>query len=166
MKDVLFINSEDNHFPGIKEKDLGLIKWDIFFDAMRTAVGRRILIVDTCHSRNIAGDLDFHSLAKRSASSSFAVMASSHGNETSLEDPDQQHGLFTATLLKGLEGNADANQDNSIILEELFNYTHDIVVAVSRDEFSKHKNKDCGQKQQTPQLMAVDPLNLTTLGSY
>ncbi|MBN2071142.1 MAG: caspase family protein [Candidatus Krumholzibacteriota bacterium] len=50
------------------------------------------------------------------------VMAAASGMEISSYYPEQSHGIFTYFLLKGLQGLADSNGDNSITVGELFNY--------------------------------------------
>ncbi|MDD2332134.1 MAG: caspase family protein [Candidatus Cloacimonetes bacterium] len=52
----------------------------------------------------------------------FAVFSASEGAEFSSSYPEKQHGLFSYYLMKGLRGDADANGDKRITLEELQNY--------------------------------------------
>src|SRR3569623_1156126 len=53
----------------VDEARPSLLSWHDFFDALRNAAGRRLLIVDTCQARNIEGHVDAHALIKRSAAS-------------------------------------------------------------------------------------------------
>jgi uncharacterized caspase-like protein len=78
-----------------------LLSWLVFFDALRGAAGKRILIVDTCHAGRAEGSFDSHSLLKRSASSMFPLIVASKGEETSQEYPPAKHGLFTYALMTG-----------------------------------------------------------------
>ena len=121
-----------------------LISWESFFEALRSTAGRRLLVVDTCQAKNIAGTLDVHSLAKRSASASFALMAASQGTEESQEYPPGKHGLFTFALLEGLSGKGDGDGDGRITLDELFKFT----VGFVKD------NRPLKHLPQTPQLTA------------
>jgi WD40 repeat protein len=121
-----------------------LITWQSFFEALRGTAGRRLLIVDTCQAKNIAGTLDIHSLAKRSASANFALMAASSGTEDSQEYPPAKHGRFTHALLQGLSGKADTNTDNKVTLNELFTYTSKFV----------QSNRLAKSHPQTPHLTA------------
>ncbi len=51
------------------------------------------------------------------------VFASSGAEETSLEDEAWGHGAFTVSLLAALTGKADSDQDGSVSLKELVQYT-------------------------------------------
>lgn len=130
-----------------------LIHWSVFFDALRRVAGRRILVVDTCHARNIAGPLDLQPLRKRSATSRFSIVFASRGNEASQEYAAARHGLFTYALLEGLGGPADADGDGLITLDEAFRYTLPVV--------GRLRNPSMGS--QTPQLLAPVPLGSTAL---
>jgi hypothetical protein len=79
-----------------------LIGWLPFFEILRNAAGRRLMIVDTCQARNISGRFADYSLVKRSASSHIAFILASKGDEESQEYTPAQHGLFTFALLEGL----------------------------------------------------------------
>ena len=133
-----------------------LISWEPFFEALRTTAGRRLLVVDTCQARNIAGTFDLHSLAKRSASASFALMAASRGDEESQEYPPGKHGLFTYALLQGLAGKGDGDGDGKITLAELFDFTAQFVEA----------NRVMKTHAQTPQLTAPGMLGDMVLAHH
>jgi hypothetical protein len=125
-----------------------LLRWDFFVDQLRRTAGRRLLIVDTCSSAAVGGTFDAHTLAKRSMSSNFALMAASRGNEESQELASAQHGLFTFGLLEALRTHYDPNNDGVVSLSEAFEYTFDKVQQL--------RNKAVGA--QTPQLSAPDIL--------
>jgi uncharacterized caspase-like protein len=129
-----------------------LIHWSVFFEALRQAAGRRVLIVDTCHARGIEGKLDLHSLVKRSASSLFSLVVATKANEMSQEFRDGRHGLFTYALLESLRGKSDADGDGFVTLLEAFNHAVPIV--------EKHRHHSLAQ---TPQLHAPWPLERTVL---
>ncbi len=126
------------------EKVTSLIPWTVFFDALRDAAGRRILIVDTCQARSIEGKLEVHSLMKRSAASQFALIVASKGNEESQEYEPARHGLFTYALLSALKHYADANRDGWVSLKEIFDYALPIVEEL--------RYKQTGP--QTPQMVS------------
>jgi WD40 repeat protein len=125
-----------------------LLSWTDFFDHMRKAAGRRILIVDTCQAKSIFGEFDSRSLRKRSAASLFPLLLASKGDEFSQEYESAQHGLFTHALLEGLRGLADANHDRKVTLAEL----HDFSVPLVK------KLHDPSAGEQTPQLIAPGTL--------
>jgi WD40 repeat protein len=121
-----------------------LIPWTAFFDALRATPGRRLLIVDTCQARNIEGRFEAHSLMKRSAASQFSLMLASKGNEESQEHPTAKHGLFTYSLLQGMQAPA-----GRLTLPEWFAKTATIL--------EKERDKRVGP--QTPQLIVPPALN-------
>jgi hypothetical protein len=125
-----------------------LVNWQVFFDALRQSAGRRVLIVDTCSSSAIEGTFDAHSLAKRSVSSSFALLAASKGSEESQETASERHGLFTYGLLEALRTGFDPNGDGAVSLSEAFEYAFDRVQEL--------RNKAVGP--QTPQFVSPEVL--------
>jgi WD40 repeat protein len=130
-----------------------LLPWTTFFNGLRMAAGRRLLIVDTCQAANIEGRFESHSFMKRSAASLFSLMLASKGGEYSQEDPETGHGLFTYSLLESIRRNPDRNNDGLLTQEELFASAALIVDA-------RH-DREVGP--QTPQLVAPEPLGNTPL---
>ena len=51
-----------------------------------------------------------------------ALFMSSKGQENSLEDSGLRSGVFSHFLIKGLKGEADADHDKIISIEELYDY--------------------------------------------
>jgi hypothetical protein len=129
-------------------KITSLIPWTAFFDALRDAAGRRILIVDTCQARSIEGKFEAHSLMKRSAASQFALIVASKGDEESQEYAPAKHGLFTYSLLNALKPDADSNRDGWVSLKEVFDLVLPIV------EELRHKQAG----PQTPQMVSPQVL--------
>ena len=130
-----------------------LIRWTAIFDALRQSAGRRILVVDTCHARDVEGRLDLRSLGKRSAAAQFSLVLAAQGHEASQEYPPARHGLFTHALLEGLRGAADADGDGLVTLGEAFGF------AVRQVE----RLRDRALGPQTPQLLTPEPLTRTIL---
>ncbi len=56
------------------------------------------------------------------ASQSMVVISAAAGNQISNAMPEKRHGLFTYYFLKGLQGEADANKDGGVDVEELYAY--------------------------------------------
>jgi len=107
---------------------------------------KAILFVDACHSGGIGSDFrggeipdlysDFYDKIKDMTGK--VVFTSSRARQLSQEDPKLGHGLFTYYLLEGLRGNADENNDDKIILNEISNYVYDKVrIATSSATSSK-----------------------------
>ncbi len=134
-------------------KASSLVSWQEFFEVIRRTAGRRLLIVDTCEAKNMAGTFDAHSLKKRSAASLFALLVAAQGNEKSQEYPNKRHGLFTYALLEGLKGEADKDHDQRISLEEAFAFAVPMVEQL--------RNKQEGL--QTPDLLAPPILRTVPL---
>lgn len=130
-----------------------LLPWTTFFNGLRMAAGRRLLIVDTCQAANIEGRFESHSFMKRSAASLFSLMLASKGGEYSQEDPETGHGLFTYSLLESIRRNPDHDNDGLLTQQELFASAALIVDA-------RH-DREVGP--QTPQLVAPEPLGDTPL---
>ena len=130
------------------EKPFSLLSWEVLFDALRRAAGRRLLIVDTCQANSVQGTLDIHSLKKRSASAYFSLLAASKGSEESQEYEAGQHGLFTYALLQGLGGKGDQDKNGLVTLDELFSFTQSFV----------ENNREWRNKPQTPQMQTLDSL--------
>jgi WD40 repeat protein len=133
-----------------------LISWSVFFDALRKSSGRRILIVDTCNASNIEGKLKTFALAKRSATSKFALVVASKGDEESQEYLPAKHGLFTYALLSSLDKSADSNHDDFLSLEELYKSSY---TKVERLRFKK-------AGPQTPQLISIPILSASKIFSF
>ena len=72
----------------------------------------------------------------------FTVFSASSGSEISGSLPEADHGLFSYFLMKGLEGDADANNDRKITNGELHNY---VLSNVTRQAVRLGR-------EQTPQL--------------
>ncbi len=53
---------------------------------------------------------------------SFTVITASQNDQISSSNPDLQHGIFSYYLMKGMEGDADANRDGKITLGEMQAY--------------------------------------------
>jgi hypothetical protein len=52
----------------------------------------------------------------------FTVISASQSDQISSSSPDLQHGIFSYFLMKGMEGDADANRDGKITLGEMRDY--------------------------------------------
>lgn len=130
------------------EKGESLVSWTSFFEALRGAAGRRLLIVDTCHAGSAEGSFDSHSLMKRSASSLFPLIVASKGEEKSQEYLPGKHGLFTYALMSALAPAADADGDLLVSLKEAFRFAVPIV--------DQLRDKSVGG--QTPQMVVPQVL--------
>ncbi len=90
----------------------------------------KMIFADACYSGGLRSG---KSTASPSALRNGNVMLflSSRDNEKSIERSGMRNAYFTAYLLSGLRGKADANGDKVITARELFRYVHSGVVKVS-----------------------------------
>jgi uncharacterized caspase-like protein len=95
-----------------------VIKWRVLQDALEETAGRRILLVDTCHSGNAFNAR----LVKDASDAKITIISATDSESFAQELPDLKHGVFTYALLEGLKGKADSNQDNLIKIKELDSY--------------------------------------------
>lgn len=95
---------------------------------LKRVPGKRILVLDTCHSGAADGRSDPFALAKRSASAQIAVLSASQGDEESYEIPQNtagtapRHGAFTYALMEALSGKAAPGQGGAVTLQSAFKY--------------------------------------------
>ncbi len=98
---------------------------------------RKIFIADACNSggfTNIRGEV---SGFEQGMGEGTIVMTASNKGEKALEDPTLKHGLFTYYLLKGLQGEANNDNDKRISITELKKYIDDNVPNKARELGSK-----------------------------
>lgn len=105
---------------------------------------QKLVLGDACHSGSlIGGEFSPDMLAAKEPSvgdmlnkyykafdnceSGMALFMSSKGAEVSLEDTGLRSGVFSHFLIKGLKGEADANNDKIVSIEEEFNYVREKV---------------------------------------
>jgi WD40 repeat protein len=130
-------DSNQRYFYLPKDVDLDEMKGTgVAFEEIKSTLenisGKVLLFIDTCHSGNIMGDLvkskggalDIDKLANElsSADKGILVYASSKGTQDSLESHDWKNGAFAKSIVEGLNGKADLNQDNKITSTELDSY--------------------------------------------
>jgi len=94
------------------------IRWSAFQDALARSAGRRILLVDTCHSSNAFNPR----LIKDAADQDIVVITSTDGETLAQEHERYGHGVFTYALLEGLSGKADTFKDGRVTITELHTY--------------------------------------------
>jgi uncharacterized caspase-like protein len=79
-------------------------------------------------------------------SETMAVFSAATGEQVASAWPERQHGVFTYWLLKGLRGEADADADGAVTVDELDRYVR---ATVSRSAAAL-------DREQTPQVVARD----------
>ena len=111
------------------------------------------VFLDTCYSGAsrteellVAARPIFIEAQEQDIPPNFTIFSASSNTETAKVLEEAEHGLFSYYMMKGLEGEADANSDNQITNGELFAF---INKNVSR------------QANQTPQLNGIEDQVLT-----
>jgi hypothetical protein len=104
----------------------------------------KLCIADACHSGSLLAQradrdkemIDTYYKALSEASGGTALLMSSKADEDSLESTPLRQGVFSHFLLRGIKGEADANGDKIVTIQELFNYVEHAV-----DSFAKENNR-------------------------
>jgi uncharacterized caspase-like protein len=96
------------------------------------------VFLDTCYSGTTRGtDMLIASrpiaikAIQKSIPKGFTVMTAAAGDQTAKPLEEAKHGMFSYFLMKGMEGDADANNDNQITAGELHQYVQQNVVQQS-----------------------------------
>ncbi len=107
-----------------------LVSWQEIQNALVKGLGRKILLIDTCH----AGNAFNPRLLKDSADQNIIVLSATDADNVSIEMKELGHGVFTYSLLKGLKGKADMfDEDNrkKITFKELDAYVSLLVAQLT-----------------------------------
>lgn len=106
---------------------------------LATRARHKLVIADACHSGSLSSGISAgqglaakgmdEKLARyyealNEAHGGTALFLSSKGIEYSLEDGGLRSGVFSHFLIRGLEGEADNNNDDMVTISELFNFVH------------------------------------------
>ncbi len=96
------------------------------------------VFLDTCYSGTTRGpDMLIASrpiairAKEQAVPDGFTVMTAAAGDQTAKPLEEAKHGMFSYFLMKGMEGDADANQDNQITAGELHEYVQQNVIQQS-----------------------------------
>ena len=68
----------------------------------------------------------------KNINNNLTVFTSASGDQVSSWYPDKKHSLYTYYFLKGLKGEADNNNNNSITINEIHNYAKNEVSRMAR----------------------------------
>ncbi|OAD23827.1 repeat-containing beta transducin-like protein [Candidatus Thiomargarita nelsonii] len=108
-----------------------LVSWQQIQNALVSGLGRKILLIDTCH----AGNAFNPRLLKDSADQNIVVLSATDADNVSIEMERLGHGVFTYSLLKGLKGKADMFDEDygKITFKELDAYVSLFVAQLTGD---------------------------------
>lgn len=123
---VPFGNDGTNEYSFVAHRDIRNI-------LARCRAKNKLILSDACFSGEAAkasSDYIQRQYYKEmlATKGSLSMMASSKGDEMSLEAEGHQHGYFTYHLVEGMKGKADENKNGIITLLELFDYVRYNVV--------------------------------------
>ena len=112
---------------------------DRLFKEIKQANPRSVTVfLDTCYSGTTRGtDMLIASrpiairAIEQSIPDNFTVFSAAAGDQTSKPLEEAKHGMFSYFLMKGMEGDADTNNDNKITARELHAYVEQNVVQQS-----------------------------------
>ena len=124
----------------------------------------KLLLVDACRNDPLADTRGVDSLKLESVTrpreklrpGGTAILFSCSAGEKAFEDPELKHGVFFHFVIQGLRGDADLDQDGSVVLPELEVYTKKHVHQYVSDKF---------HTEQTPDLVAKTTTGLVPLVS-
>jgi uncharacterized caspase-like protein len=95
-----------------------VVPWQVLQEAVETAKGRRILLIDTCHSANAynqrLGNAAYHA--------NIIVYTAARFDQEALEDSKLGHGLFRYAVVEGLEGKGGLDVNRQITTKSLSDY--------------------------------------------
>lgn len=101
------------------------LQYDTIVSIMKESKAKKkILFADACYSGKI------RTPQKRTAKKfghDIMFFLSSRTDETSLQTTSKKNSYFTAYLVNGLKGKADADRDRKVTARELYNYVHNRV---------------------------------------
>ena len=109
--------------------DTAILRDRLFSDVAAANPRSVTVFLDTCYSGTTSGtDMLIASrpiairALEQSIPDNFTVMTAAAGDETAKPLEEAKHGMFSYFLMKGMEGEADANNDNEITAGELHSY--------------------------------------------
>jgi uncharacterized caspase-like protein len=149
---LLLLTSEStrDNFQGIKMNELLTMMNEI-------PAGKRVLILDACHSGAAINNLDMtyysgkrdvkdaeresqrlKELDKLANKSGFAIITASSSDQKALELPQYEHGLLTYSLLSALVRNKSVlTDDNQLVLEKWFIAAEEEMIKLNKDQNSE-----------------------------
>lgn len=145
-EDYYFVPTDGEQRDAERWRTRSLIDWRFLRSVLESTKGTRLLFLDTCHSGNAYNART----VKETADAKIVVFSASKSNQYALEMSGKDHGLFTYSLVSGLNGAADLYKDQEIHLLELATYV------------SAEVNK-LSSRRQTPEyyLSGLDDFLLT-----
>ena len=128
-------------------EDTAISRLEIFNQVAKLDPKSVTIFFDTCYSGQtrseetlIAGLRPIRLIAEeKEVPDNFTIFSASNLTQTSGSIDEARHGIFSYYLMKGLEGNADSNLDNSITNGELITYLKE---NVGQEAFAKNRQQE------------------------
>ena len=115
-----------------------ILRDELFADIAQANPRSVTVFLDTCYSGTTRGtDMLIASrpiairTKEQEVPEGFTVMTAAAGDQTAKPLEEAKHGMFSYFLMKGMEGDADANRDNQITAGELHAYVQQNVIQQS-----------------------------------
>lgn len=115
-----------------------ILRDELFADIAAANPRSVTVFLDTCYSGTTRGpDMLIASrpiairAKEQAVPDGFTVMTAAAGDQTAKPLEEAKHGMFSYFLMKGMEGDADTNQDNQITAGELQEYVYQNVMQQS-----------------------------------
>jgi WD40 repeat protein len=121
--DYLFLPEDATWAAGGSWRPASVLKWQALQLPLQKARGRRIMLVDTCHS----GGAYNARLIKDATDANIVVFSATDVETEAQEIRSVGHGVFSYALVQGLRGGADVYKNGSINILELGGYvSHEV----------------------------------------
>ena len=135
-------------YDGRPEVDLldrtALLQKELFAEIKKANPRNVTIFLDACYTGKartgevLMADANYRPIAIRPVDDgmpdNFTLITASSGDEFSGPLEEAKHGLFSYFLMKGMEGDADSNQDNRITAGELHQFVKENVLRQSADK--------------------------------
>ncbi|MBX3567977.1 MAG: caspase family protein [Rhizobiaceae bacterium] len=125
-EDYYFIPTDGRRQDSDRWKRSSLVEWSDIQRALERTEGVRLLLMDTCYAANAFNPR----IEKDAADARIVVFSATAANNTALEMADLGHGVFTYSLLAGMNGAAKTSKDG-VTLFGLADYISREIVELS-----------------------------------
>lgn len=139
---VVFYFSGHGFSGGIVPYDKPLFYRELIQLFSASAAKLKVVYIDACHAGSVVQQKEdgSYELAKDVAKGNNTVFITAcRSDEISAENSWAGNGFFTQSLLKGLRGKADANNDKEVTVMELFTYVYkDVLHSTQNNVHPQH----------------------------
>jgi formylglycine-generating enzyme required for sulfatase activity len=129
----VYLLPQDARLTILQKTAIPLTEWKEYI--AQIPAQKKVIILDACHSGGVekgkggAGEMSSQFEQFIAPTVGQATLSSSKREQTSYEDEESGHGVFTKYLLESLKGQGDTNSDKVITLKEANDYVEERVRA-------------------------------------